>query len=290
MSISKVNFSSAGLPITAADYTALEKSILSLVSGFDGVILTAWDDKTTTPKITQSVYIRHAGNTYQVTGADETITGTLSAGNNYVKLTGTGSTLTASYVTSLSGYTFNPVYNGWYNGSDQILTEFVVLDGSDIINTKNISRYEFDKNIDQDGLLRAIGDVEISNDLTVSNDLQVNGNIYQTEQYFGEVDLTQNAFFDRFSGIVPNVGDIATINGFVYEVALLGPAIATYHMIKRDSTSTLLLAGFYHFMTGAMTLNPVEFQITNGSTSFVGAAAPSPTTSTSYFGALGAGK
>lgn len=152
MSIDIVTFPDPSLPTNGTTgYTRQNEHLKGRIPGYDGTLLTEWDNKTTEPELKQSVYFRHGANLYTVSSADEEITGSLSAGKNYVKITGTGDTLTASWITSLSGYAYNPVTNGWYSGTDQALVEFVVLDGSDIINCKYIDRYGLERYVTQDG-------------------------------------------------------------------------------------------------------------------------------------------
>ena len=81
-------------------------------------ILTDWEDKTAEPEAKEGAYIRHAGNTFQVQTGDESISGTMTTGINYIIATESSGVITLAWASSLSGYTYNPAYGGFYDSSD----------------------------------------------------------------------------------------------------------------------------------------------------------------------------
>lgn len=133
MAITKITPPSATTPILAGQYTQQNKKINANTEGHapDDFVLTDLVSTVAAPLIGIGCYIRHAGNSYQVDTADEAISGSVSAGLNYVKLTVSGSVLLASWVTSFSGHLYNEAYGGWYAGTTtQILPQGVYLDGT----------------------------------------------------------------------------------------------------------------------------------------------------------------
>ncbi len=66
--------------------------------------------------VPQGAMIQIGGVIYKGT-SDTAITGSASS---YVKITPSGATASASYVSSLSGVTWNPSYNGYYDGSGNL--------------------------------------------------------------------------------------------------------------------------------------------------------------------------
>ena len=65
---------------------------------------------TTAPDIQQGTYIQHAGSVYIVDTADEVIAGSPADGNVYIRVEVDGDYLVATFVTDISGYTWNSVY------------------------------------------------------------------------------------------------------------------------------------------------------------------------------------
>lgn len=133
MAITLVASPTTGAPITASDYS-LQNALIAANEVPDLSFLTDWELVAAQPLLKKGVYIYHAGNTYVVDTADEAISGTPAAGTNYIEITLSGSTLTAAFVTSTTGYTYNPAYGGIYNGTGkQLLPDICYLDGSDYI-------------------------------------------------------------------------------------------------------------------------------------------------------------
>lgn len=97
-------------------------------------ILNLWGSTASAPSAKQGAYIRHAGNTFQVQGSDETISGSPAAGVNYIIATESAGVITLAWATSLTGYAYNPAYGGIYNGSvAQVLRDVCFLDGTSYV-------------------------------------------------------------------------------------------------------------------------------------------------------------
>lgn len=133
MAINLVPFGTAGAPITSGDYDAQNNNIAANAVPMLSV-LSGWATTGAAPAIKQGAFIRHAGNNYKVESGDESISGAPASGINYIELTLAGTVITAEWVTSLSGYSYNPAYGGIYNGAgQQIIRDICLLDGTDYI-------------------------------------------------------------------------------------------------------------------------------------------------------------
>ena len=106
MAINLVENPNTSAPVDNDDWS---KMYNNLVAGAvpQGGILTDWDSTTAAPSLAQGAFIRYEGNLYQVDGSDEAISGSPASGLNYVVLTLSGTTLTAAWATSISGYSYD---------------------------------------------------------------------------------------------------------------------------------------------------------------------------------------
>ena len=120
MAINLISQPAAGTPTTNADYTQ-QNLIAQAASLQTPEVLTDWISTVAAPSIKQNTYFSLGAETYQTQSSDEAISGTPSAGINYVKLTVSGSVATASWVTSTSGFTWNQANGGLYNGSGELI-------------------------------------------------------------------------------------------------------------------------------------------------------------------------
>lgn len=106
------------------------------------------------PKIAQGTYISHGGSLYKVDSNDEDITGAPSDGKVYVRVTG-DATLTASFVTDISSYSYNHAYGSLTSGAYTLLPYELRKSGSDWLKY----RYDMTKGT-TDQNLRTVDDVE----------------------------------------------------------------------------------------------------------------------------------
>lgn len=136
MAITRLSFPAATDPVLNTDYNLQNVLTAALIrQGLDGWKLNEWDNYTTLPTIAMGAYLRHNGYAYVVDSADYSIQGTITSGSyNYIVLAGTGSTITATWTTSKTGYTYDPVKCGLYNGTNQLMSEFVYLSSGQYIN------------------------------------------------------------------------------------------------------------------------------------------------------------
>ncbi len=176
MAINLITQPGATTPIGNDDYTQQNLLINGAMAQGDEV-LTDWADTVTEPSIAQGTYFYHSGNLYQVDSADEAISGTIASGVNYIVLSVSGTTLTASYTTDISSYTFNPAYNGLYNGTDLVIKAVTYL-----IGTANIRGTSINKTMDgmfmlSDGsLVTSAGQFNIGDkDIVTTGNIDIDG-------------------------------------------------------------------------------------------------------------------
>jgi len=118
-------------PPIAGDFT-LDQAIQHAAETPQLSILTTWESTGAAPAAKQGVFIRHAANTFQVQGSDEAISGSVTAGLNYIIATETAGVITLAWATTLTGYSYNPAYGGIYDSSgNQALRDLCYLDGTD---------------------------------------------------------------------------------------------------------------------------------------------------------------
>ena len=127
---------SAGTPVPTTGNDDWQKAMAQLtalktIMSGNQMHLTEWTNTTTVPKIAKGSYIQHLGAIYVVDAEDYMIAGTLpSTGNYYLKLEANGDTLTARWTGLISGYVWNAVNNGLYNGTSQVLPYQIYKAGS----------------------------------------------------------------------------------------------------------------------------------------------------------------
>lgn len=127
MAITRIDYPTSGTPASNADYTAQNNLIYAAAyRNPNAWKLNNWDNASI-PVLKQGLYLRHYNHTYQVTGSDYTIQGSPVIGvDNWVVLSGHGSTITATWSSAPTGFSYNQVYNGHYNSAgDQLLLDFV---------------------------------------------------------------------------------------------------------------------------------------------------------------------
>lgn len=125
--IDLVTAPTGGAPLTTNDYDAQNNYIQAAINRLlaDQLHLTNWSNLSV-PAVSQYVYIQHGGALFQVNNSNATISGSPSNGRVYVKLTRSGDVLTASFVNSASGYSWNYVYCGFYHSDGTQLLPYVL--------------------------------------------------------------------------------------------------------------------------------------------------------------------
>ena len=126
-------------PPVAGDYTILQAKLDAYAKqiGNQGMILTQWINTTTKPDIALGSYIVHGGTLFIVDTEDFAVTEPAGDGTYYLKVAVSGDTLAVSWVASLTGYTWNAIYNGLYHTDEsQILPYQLVKSGATLTKRK----------------------------------------------------------------------------------------------------------------------------------------------------------
>jgi hypothetical protein len=127
MAIELIEQATGGAPLSTDDYNAQNVNIAAQLYSIDQntLHLTEWDTLNF-PKIKKDVYIQHGGALFQVKDSDYTITGSLSNGRLYIKLTRTGNILNATLTNSAVGYSWNYITNGFYHADTTQLLPYII--------------------------------------------------------------------------------------------------------------------------------------------------------------------
>ena len=121
MAITKVSQYNS-TPTAVSDYQAQNAHLQAFINQLNGSVSVLNQSATTVvPTIKQGSYISMGGTAYIVDTEDYTILGSLVAGLNYIALAVSGDNLTATWTNSLSGYSWNPIYNYYSDGTNALL-------------------------------------------------------------------------------------------------------------------------------------------------------------------------
>ena len=121
MAISKVSQYNS-TPTEVADYAAQNAHIQGFINQANGLKSILYQSTSTVvPTIAEGAYIAMGGTLY-LADAEYTILGTCStSSDNYIYLTVSGDELTATWTQSISGYSWNSIYNYYSNGTNALL-------------------------------------------------------------------------------------------------------------------------------------------------------------------------
>lgn len=117
-----------GIPVTTDDYgnnVAIQQQLVNNLSK-NTYGLTEWYTLTE-PEISLGTNIQHGGSFYVVDTADESIAGAPADGRVYIKLTAGVGVLTASFVTSLAGYSWDDIYQGFYHADGSQILPIILI-------------------------------------------------------------------------------------------------------------------------------------------------------------------
>ncbi len=137
MAINKV-VAPNSVPTNVSDYVAQNAHMMGFMTqvNMQAFVLT---DPTTAdkPKIALGSYIAHGGSLYKVESGDETISGSPADGKVYVRVTG-NATLSASFISDISGYSYNHAYGSMTSGGYTLLPYVIIKSGNSWL------KYRFD--------------------------------------------------------------------------------------------------------------------------------------------------
>lgn len=112
MAITKIDWPAASAPDVTVDYPRQNNNLQAVVRGYNSVTLTNWDDSTAAPAVILGSVIECNGVLYEVTTANESITG-VSSGVNYLIY----NDATDAFQWSSSSPAWSTSKNGWYIGT-----------------------------------------------------------------------------------------------------------------------------------------------------------------------------
>lgn len=121
-------------PEDITDFQGINELLMAYARdlGGQGMILTEWTNTNEWPKLAMGSYLFHGGASYLVDTEDYEI-GTPGNGTYYLRIAASGETLAVSWISSLSGYAWNPIYNGLYHSDQsQVLPYQMIVAGSAI--------------------------------------------------------------------------------------------------------------------------------------------------------------
>ena len=119
-------------PEDITDFQGINELLMAYARdlGGQGMILTEWTNVNEWPKLAMGSYLFHGGASYVVDIEDHEI-GEPSDGTYYLRIVASGETLAVSWISSLTGYVWNPIYNGLYHpDQSQILPYQLVVAGA----------------------------------------------------------------------------------------------------------------------------------------------------------------
>ena len=116
-------------PEDITDYEAIVAHLNAYTRqlGSQAMILTEWTNTSGTPAIAMGSYISHGGVLY-VVASEEAVSLPVSDGTYYLKVAASGESLALSWVSDISGYAWNAIYNGLYHADEsQVLPYCLVM-------------------------------------------------------------------------------------------------------------------------------------------------------------------
>ena len=171
-------------------------------------ILSGWESTGAEPVAKQGSFIRHAGNTFQIQSSDATISGTPTAGLNYIIATETSGVITLAWASSITGYSYNPAYGGIYNGAGlQALRDILYLDGADYNRGMTFGE-DYNSYRLADGSLLVDGDITASGYLASGQGVKCASTLMGTK--------TESEIYTWLSSYVTATSGKIKINGSIY--------------------------------------------------------------------------
>ena len=121
-------------PEDITDYEAIVAHLEAYTRqvGSQAMILTEWTNTSGTPAIALGSYISHGGVLY-VAESEEAVALPVADGTYYLKVAASGESLALSWVSDISGYAWNAIYNGLYHADkSQVLPYMLIKTGTSI--------------------------------------------------------------------------------------------------------------------------------------------------------------
>ena len=140
MAITKLVSPNTSVPVVEGDWALAMAQMTALKTVMSGnqMVLTQWTNTSTLSKLANGAYIHHLGAIYVVDTEDFAITVPAADGTYYIRIVDDGAdSLDVDFVTDISGYNWNPSYNGMYhNDGYQVLPYQIAVSGTVTVFTK----------------------------------------------------------------------------------------------------------------------------------------------------------
>jgi hypothetical protein len=213
VAITKITPPTGGAPISTGDYNAQNAILTAIINSRERIWLTEMGQgNTNKPDIIDGLIISHAGAFYKVTG-NESISGSPSDGRAYVKLTESAGIITASFVTSSIGYSWDSTYSGFYHPDGTQLIPVVIS-----VNNSGAEFYKLDffKN-------------------NPENENDISSNINAPIGDIQNDNITEDSIFETFRPLF-NFKSTINISGYVSDKGSSAGIIAS-KVVKINSTT-----------------------------------------------------
>ena len=200
-------------PETVGDYDAQNAHIAGFTRQLAGpsMALTEWENSTTIPALALGTYLSHGGYLYRVDTEDYVISGTPTDGTWYIRLEASGDTLIATWINDLSGYAWDAVNNGLYNGSYQVLPYQLVKAGAVLTKRKIMNLWQGSgfQTVDREGKIYSASfdqGVKTTDDVTFAtvNTGQGDNEVYAMNQDVETTDAVTFATHYRNESLLTN--------------------------------------------------------------------------------------
>jgi hypothetical protein len=128
-------------PEDITDYEAIVAHLEAYTRqiGNQGMILTEWTNTTNAPKIAMGSYISHGGVLYVVEDEDYSLPSLSSDGTYYIRVAVSGDTLALDYITDLTGYVWNAIYNGLYHPDGKQVLPYQLVKAGAVLTKRKIT-------------------------------------------------------------------------------------------------------------------------------------------------------
>ena len=133
MAITKLISPNTSVPVVEGDWALAMAQMTALKTIMSGnqMVLTEWINTTTVPKLALGAYLHHLGSVYVVDTEAFAIEAPVTNDTYFIRLAVDGESLAVTFITDISGYSWNPAYNGMYhNDGYQVLPYQVSVGGT----------------------------------------------------------------------------------------------------------------------------------------------------------------
>lgn len=178
-------------PEDISDFQAINELLMAYARdlGGQGMVLTEWTNSTDYPKLAMGSYLFHGGASYLVDTEDYEISNPAD-GTYYLKIEADDETLAVSWISSLTGYAWNPIYNGLYHPDEsQVLPYQLIVSGAvkekwKIVNLAQVGgfiRSNWQGSINAEGFLNVGGAIKGTHINTGQGDFKIGQNLRSTD-------------------------------------------------------------------------------------------------------------